>query len=59
MPKREYLVINRIILSVLKFFCDDTKIIEELFLCIQIILNMNKTVILKELIKSEIYCIYS
>ena len=31
-PKREYLVINRIILSVLKFFCDDTKIIEELFL---------------------------
>jgi hypothetical protein len=58
-PKREYLVINRIVLSRLKFFCDDTKIIEELFLCIQIILNMNKTVILKELIKSEIYCIYS
>ena len=54
MPKREYLVINRIVLSRLKFFCDDTKIIEELFLCIQIILNMNKTVILKELIKSEI-----
>ena len=59
MPKREYLVINRIVLSRLKFFSDDTKIIEELFLCIQIILNMNKTVILKELIKSEIYCIYS